>query len=695
MKATDPKPKTVRFGPFELDGVAAELRKRGVTLKLQPQPFQVLSILVGRAGELVTREELREALWPEDTFVEFDHSLNTAVRKIRQTLDDSAQEPQYLETCPRKGYRFIASVQADGAERIAAGVEEQSPSRRWSLVAGVGLAIGAVLLAAGIVPSVQGPPDSAVAAIPLTTYPGSEHAPSFSPDGSQVAFAWCREGDCGIYIKQIGVDEPFLFADGPDKEISPAWSPDGSQIAFVRTSAEKQSWQIVVAPQRGGGPEKVLSELKIPLYLYQNSRRYLDWHPSGQWLATMGERGLLAIGLESGDTKPLTGPPPGVMDFAPSISANGRTLAFNRDNGGVLVQELKGREVYGEPMGILETLKVSGSPVWIPGRKEIVLTRGYAGLWLVNPSKPSQSHRLSAQGSSIETAAVSNRGDLVYAAVQRDMNIWRLELPDQGGQAFQAEPLISSTQWDLNPSYSPDGTRIVFTSLRSGSPEIWIADRDGRNQRAITSFGGSWTADPRWSPDSQKVAFYSYIDGRKSAFVVSIHGETPRQIGRNPANENEWPVAWSEDGLWIYLRSSRGPSSFAGSRGKLWRAPASGKGQPQQLTTSDLSERQILAYGLGRTLDEDAQRAAGLEDVDPTSRLEVFDDGFYYIANPDDDGTSAIRFLDFAKGRATTIGRTTGEAGYWSLSVSSDRRSILWAQVDRTACDLMLVKNFR
>jgi DNA-binding winged helix-turn-helix (wHTH) protein len=100
-----------RFGVFELDLAAGELRKSGAKLRLQEQPFQVLAFLLERAGDVVTRDELRQKLWPADTFVDFDHSLNTAVNKLREALGDSASSPRYIETMARRGYRFIAPVQ--------------------------------------------------------------------------------------------------------------------------------------------------------------------------------------------------------------------------------------------------------------------------------------------------------------------------------------------------------------------------------------------------------------------------------------------------------------------------------------------------------------------------------------------------------------------------------------------------------
>jgi DNA-binding winged helix-turn-helix (wHTH) protein len=103
--------KIARFGVFELDLGAGELRKSGAKLRLQEQPLQVLAVLLEHAGDVVTREELRNKLWPSDTFVDFDHSLNTAVNKLREVLGDSASNPRFVETLARKGYRFIAPVQ--------------------------------------------------------------------------------------------------------------------------------------------------------------------------------------------------------------------------------------------------------------------------------------------------------------------------------------------------------------------------------------------------------------------------------------------------------------------------------------------------------------------------------------------------------------------------------------------------------
>src|SRR6202047_3211705 len=102
----------LRFGVFEMDLRTGELRKHGMQVRLQKQPFQVLAMLVEHAGEVVTREELQKNLWPADTFVDFDHGLNKTINKIRDTLGDSAESPRFLETVSRRGYRFLAEVKA-------------------------------------------------------------------------------------------------------------------------------------------------------------------------------------------------------------------------------------------------------------------------------------------------------------------------------------------------------------------------------------------------------------------------------------------------------------------------------------------------------------------------------------------------------------------------------------------------------
>ena len=120
IPSSSPARKILRFAVFEVDLAAGELRKNGTRIRLQEQPFQILVYLLDRAGDVVTREELRQKLWPADTFVDFDHSMNTAINKLREALGDSASSPRYVETMARRGYRFLAPVQSPEANSPAA-----------------------------------------------------------------------------------------------------------------------------------------------------------------------------------------------------------------------------------------------------------------------------------------------------------------------------------------------------------------------------------------------------------------------------------------------------------------------------------------------------------------------------------------------------------------------------------------------
>ena len=126
------EPPGVRFGPYVADFATGELRRDGAKVPLQDKPFQILVLLLRRPGELVTREELRSRLWPADTFVDFEHGLNTAVKKLRQALDDSAEEPRFVETLPRRGYRFIAPVEGTSPDAgLAPGRRHLRRCHRW------------------------------------------------------------------------------------------------------------------------------------------------------------------------------------------------------------------------------------------------------------------------------------------------------------------------------------------------------------------------------------------------------------------------------------------------------------------------------------------------------------------------------------------------------------------------------------
>jgi DNA-binding winged helix-turn-helix (wHTH) protein len=214
----------VRFGDFEADLRSGELRKAGVKLRFGGRSFQVLAILLEQPGDVVTREELQKRLWP-DTFVDVDHNLNTAINKIREVLGDSAESPRFVETLPRRGYRFIGELEPPVQPVVPIVTVEPSRgshSRRvWLKIAAgvlaVVVAIGAIIAYRSFRPQQQAP----LTPVPFTALPGQATSPAFSPDGSRIAFAWNGDPTGGgkgfdLYVKSIGSETLLrdLWSDG-------------------------------------------------------------------------------------------------------------------------------------------------------------------------------------------------------------------------------------------------------------------------------------------------------------------------------------------------------------------------------------------------------------------------------------------------------------------------------------------------
>ncbi len=253
-----------RFGVFELDLAARELRKRGVWVRLQDQPFLVLEALVEKPGEVVTREELKERLWAEDEFVEFDKSLNTAVQKIRQALGDSAASPRFLETIPRTGYRFIAPV-----ERPLAEPPEASRSRRLNPAL---VALTVVVMAAvyWVLSTRSAPPELPRDVSRLTESAGLAFQPAISSDGSLLAYAANENGNLDIWIKRIPEGSPVQVTHHPADDSAPAFSPNADSIVF---RSERDGGEIYAAPAFGGAEPRLIAALgRWPRYSPDGSR---------------------------------------------------------------------------------------------------------------------------------------------------------------------------------------------------------------------------------------------------------------------------------------------------------------------------------------------------------------------------------------------------------------------------------------
>jgi len=691
--------RTLHFGPFEVDLPAGELRKAGRLIKLQDQPFQVLALLLRHPGEVVTREELQQALWSADTFVEFDQGLNTAIKKIRLALGDSADDPRFIETIPRKGYRFIAPV-----EGVHASPPVSARHFRGLWVATPFLVVAAACAARWLLNTRPQADDASLVAVPLTSYPGDEWFPSFSPDGNQVAFQWRRgaQDNFGIYVKLVGASEPLRLTNGPTGSYCPAWSPDGRSIAFFRNVSDTRAGVFLISPI--GGPPRKLTEIYLPYF-----GSCVAWHPSGKWLIVSdrnppGEtRSLFALSLETGEKRRLTSPPQKLrVDEDPAVSPDGEALVFARGPEGssdlYLLELSEGLAPKGEPKRITFEQGGSAQAAWTPDGRAIAFCSGSPHspnlyrLAFSGPGwRPGKPQRLVFAVDGVRKPAISRQGRLAYSTFAIRANIWRLELNGGRPSAKQPERLIASTHLDHTPEYSPDGKRIAFASNRSGSHEIWVSNGDGSGTMQLTSFGGSWyTASPSWSPDGRQIYFISNANagGRPGAYVVNSDGGQPKRM------EGDGPDSWSRDGKWIYFIS----------KNQVWKRPAGG-GNAIQITREGGSYAHESPDGKFLYYLKNGEEFTSLwkvpvEGGDETSVLEsvcclnfaVVDRGLYFIPEPHQEHSS-VQFLSFATGKILTIAALTGVSAYGS-SVSPDGRWLLYSQYEPQGSDLWMVENF-
>lgn len=704
-----------RFGVFELDLASGELRKSGVKVRLQEQPFQVLKALAERPGEVVSREELQHRLWPDETFVDFEDGLSTAVRKIRQALGDSASSPRFIETLPKRGYRFVAPVdqplEPDATKRIP-----PVPPRRglaWAVVAAAGAVALAWMLATPSAPPLEATIEPLQAA-PLTSLPGDEVTPEFSPDGSQVAFAWAasEDEDLDIYVKVVGESEPIQLTDNPADDFGPAWSPDGKWIAFGRRNLSSGMIATILLPALGGG------EREIHIHPDLSPRvavRLYDWALDSEWLiAPKGglerERGFALIPRRGGVPRDLTKPPrtagAATWDKRPAVSPDGQQLAFMRCVGA-------GCHLFVGPLaaaGLTEAevrQLTSGSSVrdvaWSPDGRDVIYEHSFLSPRLSRiPADGSAPARLlGVNGGHLAVSPASLR--LAYASGRVRADIWLQPLSNPGQAGGPPERVVASSVVDTQPDFSPAGNRIAFSSTSSGSTEIWVADVDGSKPTRLTEFDGPQTGTPRFSPNGERLLFNSMVAGNREVFVLDQLSGAPRRLTNTPA-EDTLP-SWSHDGLWIYFTSDRTKVR------QIWKIPSEG-GKAVQLTQNGGSsgleshDGEYFYYinqggeparnGWGQIWRVPSQ--GGDEEIvfagsAHTHRLAIGDAGLYYHPAAPADGPWSIDYLDFSTGQTRTV-VDLGREPFSGLSLSPDGRSLLYSRVESRESDLMLVEDF-
>lgn len=713
-----------RFGSFELSTEQKELRKNGLLIRLSPQPFQVLSLLVENAGELVTREDLRTRLWGNQTNVEFDAGVNRCIRQIRAVLNDDSEFPRYIETIPRQGYRFIGTLSTNprvpaeqpfaktqAAEIPESGPSDLEPASSWRIRVLILIVGASIILGIGAIWFVSNESKHPVElnATPLAVALGDQYAPTFSPDGQRVAFAWNgeRHNHFDIYVKEINSPAaPLRLTANEDMSYSPAWSPDGRSIAFYRRNADRVGGIWVMGAL--GGPARKIADLSSPL---ASNGREFAWLPDSRSLiATVSENNrsqIVQIDTETGERKILLAGTTGEHYLTPSVSPNGSTLLFTRDIGfgfsSVMVLSLlsgKPHVLRAEEMakkGVLGLL--NRYPTWTPDGKYVVFSSDSGGrdrLWIAPAEGDGPLEELSALGEGVSQAWISPLGALAFVREDYDTNIWRLDLHRSvSDPSPNPTEVVSSTRIEKTPSLSPDGRRLAFSSNQSGYMEIWISDADGNNSAPLTSMNGSNTGSPDWSPDGKQIAFDSRVEGRPQIYVISAGG------GKSEKLTTSLGVVphWSPDGKWIYY------SSDSSGRMEIWRIPSIG-GAPERITQKG---------GFAAILSPDAQFMYFASDNGPRAnlwRMEIASGesavvaesvlnrayalaagNLYYVqGEPDTDDHSLFLYDPHTKTpRRIFQLQHRIERG---VSLTPDANSLYYTGIDRANHELQLVNHF-
>ena len=715
MSGRDQATRIVRFGVFEVDLRTAELRKQGVRIRLSGQSFQVLEALLLRPGELVTREELKQKLWPSDSFGDFEHGLNTAVNRVREALGDSSDNLRFVETLPRRGYRFIAPVDNGESEAKTTPELPPTPSQNEQAPADADVlpqpapapkarwisAVLALLLLISVgawlfvrfkdrqSPVARQGAQQDLKVVPLTTLPGQELSPSFSPDGSQVVFAWDggnsnATNPFNLYVKVIGSENIEQLTHGAAKWMVPAWSPDGSTIAFVRNGGQNPG--IFSVPARGGAERRLVDAKKSCGMINPT----LSWSTGGQQLVYATNGGIRVLTPETGEVRTLdTGQ---CEASAPAFSPDGKWIAFTCGLNGVYYLDLapakggRSRHFSQEDLAPLAWTNDSQRVV-ADGLTEIKIDDGKGRPLLI------------AQNGS--QAAIAPRGErLAYVTEKDRVNIWRADTKTGRSRSV----LFPSTVQQRLPNISPDGKRIAFDSERSGSEEVWTANLNGSDAIQLSNFH-SWTGTPKWSPNGRTIVFDSRTSGKPALYLVDPATALPRQISTNGMLATD--PSWSNDGKWIYFSSA---SSDPTDHLVLYRVTSSG-GIPERVSSGrginaqQSRDGKFLYFASAsyntriQVLDMATRRQSTLEkmpDVSCAADWVLSSKGIFFVDQGSGSGKPSIDFFDFSEHRVTKRIPLDKQPFVWGgLSLSSDETWLAYSQVDQIDSNLMLVEGFR
>ena len=557
MKAASKRSSGVRFGQFELDLTEETLLKRGVAVRIENQPFQILASLVDRPSEIVSREELCASLWPDGTYVDFDEGLNTAVKKLRYVLGDSAENPVFIETVPRRGYRFIAPVQTDPVQTDEdSGEQLVSPSNgsghsspgesrsdplipipsdskpRWTSIWGMGFGI-VFLGICGLFYRLIFPPQLHVTRLSrLTTAGRVDPWGRLASDGSRLFFLE-RDGD-HWNARQISVAGGESMPFGPTgRNIRVhAVSPDQSEMLFSPFIARLPDLPLWSMPLIGGSPRRVGEILA-------NGAAY---SPDGSSIAFTTSTGVFVANRDGSSARQVAAVPD-CWNIA--WSPDGRILRFHAHGPRLWQVTPTGQDLH----PFLPSWTAWEGRWTFDGSYYVFTasTDGHADLWALAESASFPWRRPAPVQLTFPPLAMggglpSRDGHTIYATGGLSEQI---DVIDYDPTTHQFKPVMPGFGVK-ELAYSPDRQWVLYNDWN----QLWRSRPDGSDRLQLAGaplFSGIHF--PRWSPDSKQILFNNWVGEKSDIYLVPVEGGSPHLLlpldlpGRGPD--------WSPDGKTI------------------------------------------------------------------------------------------------------------------------------------------------
>lgn len=590
------RPGRLRFHSFELDLDTCELQKNGRRIRLQDQPARLLALLASRPGELVTRSEIQKALWEEDRIVEFDTAVNTAIKKVREALEDDPENPKIVETLPRKGYRFIGIIEgADALEVLEAPreavlapvpIQPQVPADltdppmvdapmpapvyvetatrprqpQW-VWAALLLVFG--LVAGTAIPNLRRPAPPSIPEMRLEVMtPPTADAPSLAiaPDGLKIAYVAISEGRSKLRLRLLDSGSEQSLA-GTDGALFPFWSPNSRSIGFFADGALKRI-------DIDGGLPRVLAEAP--------AGRGGTWNADDVILFTPSSSGPIFRISAMGD-KPATEQTQVAAGSHrhPRFLPDGRYFIYfltaQGEEPGVYVGDLKGTD---PPKRLLR----ADAAAEYSSNHLLFVTQGALFAQDFDPIRRTLSgepFRVADQvnvdaAMNLAAVSVSGVGSMVYrtgsGGGQRQF-VWY----DRRGKETERVG-ESDGSGVLGPALSSDSRHVAMYRTVDGNSDIWLLELErGVRERFTMDVAGE--VNPVWSPDRQRIAFSSNRDGTYDLYAKTVlSSETELLLKTDDAKSVS---SWSPDGRHLLFRSASRDMGY-----DIWALPFDENGKP-------------------------------------------------------------------------------------------------------------------